>query len=92
MVRGTLIREFGFRFPLPVCRNVLPGYRINIFLEFPGAMVVVESLPFAKVFHVAVDSFPVRDDAFDIAKSFKIFLLSFLFEQESFTVFLRYPR
>jgi hypothetical protein len=55
-------------------------------------MVVVESLPFAKILHVAVDSFPVTDNSFNVAIRFQVFLLSFLFQQESFTVFLRYSR
>jgi hypothetical protein len=55
-------------------------------------MVVVESLPLAKVFHVAIDSFSMRNNAFSIAESLEIFLLSLLFEQEGFPVFLRYSR
>jgi len=80
MVRKTLVRELGLRFPLPVRCNVLFGYKVNFFLEFPGTMVVVETLPFAKVFNITVDSFPVRDDAFNIATGFEVLLLSFLFE------------
>jgi len=91
MVRNTLVGEFGLRFTFLVRCNVLLCYKVDFFLEFPGAMVVVEALPFAKVFHVTVDGFPVRDDAFNIAIGFEILLLSFLFEQESLTVFLRYP-
>jgi hypothetical protein len=68
MVRDTLAWESGFRFPLLVRRNVFLCYRIDVVLEFPSATVVVESLPFAKVFHVAVDSFSVRDNAFNIAR------------------------
>jgi hypothetical protein len=39
-------------------------------LEFPGAMVIVKALPFAKVFHVSVNGFPVRDEPFNIATGF----------------------
>ena len=86
-----LVWESRLHFSLPVRSNVLLCYKIDILLQFPSVMVVVESLPFAKVFHVAVDSFSVRDDVFTIVKSFEIFLLSFPFEQESFAVFLGYP-
>ena len=89
MVRNTLVREFGFYFPLPVGRDMLLCDRIDIFLKFPSAMIVVKSLPFAKIFHIAIDSFSVRNNALDIAESFKVFLLSFLFEQKSFPIFLR---
>lgn len=92
MVREALVRESAFSLPLPVRRNKLLCDRIDILLEFPGAMVVVESLPLAKVFHVAVDSFSMRNNAFSIAESLEIFLLSLLFEQEGFPVFLRYSR
>ena len=80
MVRKTLVREFGLRFPLPVRCNILFCYKVDFFLEFPGAMVVVETLPFAKVFNVTVDGFPMRDNAFNIATGFEVLLLSFLFE------------
>lgn len=52
-------------------------------------MIIVESLPLAKVLHVSIDGLAVSDDTFNVAVGFEVLFLAFFFEVEGFAVFLR---
>lgn len=88
VVRNTFVRKLGFCLSLSICSDILFRYGINIFLELPSAVIVIESLPLAKVLHITIDGFAVSDDTFSVAEGFKVLFLAFLFEVEGFAVFL----
>lgn len=46
------------------------GDGVNILLELPSTVFVVETLPLAEIFHIAVRSLSMGHNAFNIAKSF----------------------
>jgi hypothetical protein len=88
VIRNTFVRKPGLCLSLSICSDILFRYGIDIFLEFPSAVIVIESLPLAKVLHITIDGFTVSDDAFNVAEGFEVLFLAFLFEVEGFTVFL----
>ena len=88
VVRNTFVRKLGLCLSPSIGSNILFRYGIDILLEFPSAVIVIESLPLAKVLHITIDGFAMSDDAFNVAEGFEVLFLAFLFEVEGFAVFL----
>lgn len=94
-IDGALVGELALCFAAPVRSDLLFGDRIDIFLQFPCTMLIVEALPFAEVFHLGLVTsrgLSVGDDAFDIAESFEFFFFTFLVEKKGFNVLTRKTR
>jgi hypothetical protein len=83
----ALIRELALSFPFPICRYLLLCNRIDILLKFPGAVLVMETTPFAEVLHISFSAFTVSDDALDDPEGLQVFLFALPVEMKSFHIF-----
>jgi hypothetical protein len=52
-------------------------------------MFVIETLPLAEIFHIAVRSLSMSHNAFNIAKGFQFLLFALLFQMKSLNIFSR---
>ena len=78
VIRDTFVWELGLCLTFPIRSDLVFGDRINILLQFPCTVIVVEIMPLAEVFHITVGRFAMRYDAFHIAISLEILLFALL--------------
>ena len=86
-VHCALEREFRFHLPLSERVYLLLSDRPNVVLDFPCAVVVIESVPLAEVLHLPRIVLALRDDAFDCLVQFEFLLIAFSSEQNGFPLF-----
>jgi hypothetical protein len=49
-------------------------------------VLIIETLPFTEIFHLAISTFSVRNDTFGVAEVFEFLPLTFFVQQEGFYV------
>lgn len=65
------------------------GDRVDVLLKLPGAVFIIEALPFAEILHVSISGLSMSHNTLDIPDGFKLFFFAFLVKVEGFGIFSR---
>jgi len=89
-VVDTLVRELGLCLSVPIRVELLLGYWPNLLQRLPGAMFIVEAIPFAEVFDDSTASvFALRYDPLYRLERLELFFLALFLEKEYLFVLAR---